>query len=335
MRHGPSPLPSPRPRPTSGGRPIAQPRLAALARVASSARERHLAEAGVLLVMVIWAGNFVVVKSALAELPPVAFTMLRFILASGILLAVCRVREGSLLLPRRDLAQLAVLGAIGFAIYQALWTTALDQTTAADSALLIAATPIVTALVAGAIRSDELTPLMLLGALVSFAGVALVVVAGADGAFGSRAIGNLLTVAAAVCWAIYVAFGAPVLRRHSPLRTTAWTVTFGTLFLLPLGTWELVQGNPHPSAASLLAILYAGIFSIAIGNVLQFWGVKVLGPTRTANFQFLVPALAVVLAAAFLAEQIRAEQVLGGIVIVLGIFVARGGWRARPGLARA
>jgi drug/metabolite transporter (DMT)-like permease len=61
----------------------------------------------------------------------------------------------------------------------------------------------------------------------------------------------------------------------------------------------------------------------------QFWGVKILGPTQTVNFQFLVPALAVVLAAVFLNEEIRAEQVIGGIVIVLGIVVARYGRRPR------
>ena len=289
--------------------------------------------------MVLWAGNFVVVKGALTELPPVGFTMLRFCLASVVLLAVCRWREGALALPRRDLAQLAALGALGFAIYQALWTTALDHTTAADSALLIAATPVVTALVAGAIRSDELTPLMLLGAAVSFAGVALVVLSGSDGGFGARAFGNVLTLIAAACWAVYVAFAAPVLRRHSPLRTTAWTVTFGTLFLIPLGAWDLLQGQPQPTGASVLAILYAGLLSVAVGNVLQFWGVQVLGPTRAVNFQFLVPALAVVLAAIFLHEHIRAEQVIGGLVIVLGIVVARGARGARPrprvGAARA
>ena len=123
--------------------------------------ERRAAEVAVLLVMVFWAGNFVVVKAALAELPPVAFTSIRFALGSLVLFAVCRWREGAVLLPRRDLAQLAVLGAIGFALYQALWTTALDHTTAADSALLIASTPIITALIAAAIGSDRLTPLML------------------------------------------------------------------------------------------------------------------------------------------------------------------------------
>ena len=279
--------------------------------------------------MVFWAGNFVVVKSALAELPPVAFTSIRFALGSLVLFAVCRWREGAILLPRRDLAQLAALGAVGFALYQALWTTALDNTTAADSALLIASTPIITALVAAAIGSDRLTPLMLVGAIVSFSGVALVVVGGLGSGLEARAFGNILTLVAAALWAVYVAFGAPVMRRHSPLRTTTWTVGFGTLFLLPLGLWEYAAADPHPTIVSLVAILYAGLISVSFGNVVQFWGVKILGPTQAVNFQFLVPALAVALAAIFLNEEIRAEQVIGGIVIVLGILVARYGRRPR------
>ena len=106
------------------------------------------------------------------------------------------------------------------------------------------------------------------------------------------------------------------MRRHSPLRTTTWTVGFGTLLLLPLGAWEYAAADPHPTVVSLVAILYAGLISVAFGNVVQFWGVKVLGPTQAVNFQFLVPALAVVLAAIFLNEEIRVEQIVGGIVIV-------------------
>ena len=82
--------------------------------------------------------------------------------------------------------------------------------------------------------------------------------------------------------------------------------------------------------ASPLALLYAGLLSAAVGNVVYLRGVQRVGPTRAANFQFLVPAIAVVLAAAFLGEQIRVGQVIGGIVIVLGILVARG--TSRPSL---
>ena len=85
--------------------------------------ERRLAEAGVLVVMVLWAANFIVVKSALEVLPPVGFTFLRFVLASITLFALLRWREGSVGLPRRDLLPICGLGALGFGLYQILWTT--------------------------------------------------------------------------------------------------------------------------------------------------------------------------------------------------------------------
>ena len=62
-------------------------------------------------------------------------------------------------------------------------------------------------------------------------------------------------------------------------------------------------------------------------NVVVMNGVKVVGPTRTAAMQFLVPALAVVLAAVFLDEPIRAGQVVGGVVIVAGVLLTR--WQPR------
>jgi len=70
-------------------------------RPASTLRERRIAEAGALLVMVVWAGNFIVVKSANREIPPVAFAFLRFSLAAGGLLIALRVREGSIWLRAR------------------------------------------------------------------------------------------------------------------------------------------------------------------------------------------------------------------------------------------
>jgi drug/metabolite transporter (DMT)-like permease len=285
-----------------------------------------MAEIGALAVMVVWSGNFIVVKAALLELPPVAFTTIRFLLAAAVLLLVCRLREGSLGIPRRDVLPLAALGAIGFGIYQTLWTVGLSWSTAGDSALLIAATPIFTLLIAAAIGSDHLTRPRLVGAAVSFAGVGLVVLSAGRGSFGTHVLGNVITIVAAALWAIYVAFGAPVLRRHSPLRTTAWAVFFGTLVMLPIGAWQLATSDLSKlTIATPLAVLYAGLVSIALGNVVQFRAVQVIGPARATTFQFLVPALTVLLAAMLLAEQIRAEQIVGGAVIILGILVARRG----------
>jgi drug/metabolite transporter (DMT)-like permease len=292
----------------------------------ASAAERRLAEVAVLGVMVVWGGNFIVVKAAVAVLPPVGFTFLRFALASLVLLVLLRLREGSIGLPRRDFISIAALGALGFGAYQILWTTGLTTVGAGDSALLIAATPVMVALLAVVARTDVLTPLKLAGVLISFAGVAIVVASGPGLSLGGSIVGELITLGAAICWAIYTAFAGPYLRRHSPLRATAWATVAGTVVLAPLAVLQLaaVEG-PVITPEILGAVLYAGLLAAGVSNVIVMNGIKVVGPTRTAALQFLVPALAVVFAAIFLNEAIRPGQVVGGLIIVAGVVLTRAG----------
>ena len=299
------------------------------ATVAAVARERRLAEVGVLVVMAFWAGNFIVIKGALGVLPPVGFTLLRFILASAILLVVLRWREGRVRVPLRDLWPLAALGALGFGAYQILWTTALGRISAGDSAVLIATSPVITALIAVAIGTDTLTRTKLAGAALSFAGVFIVVGAGTGVGFAGDTLGYALTLLGAVCWATYSALGGPILRRHSPLRATTWATIAGTAVMaIPgisqLSTVDLATVGPP----AWLAIAYSGTLAAGIGNVIVLNGIGLLGPTRITALQTLVPALAVVLAFLVLGEPIRLGQVVGGVIIVTGVVLTRLGSRS-------
>jgi drug/metabolite transporter (DMT)-like permease len=276
--------------------------------------------------MVLWAANFIVVKTAVAVLPPVGFTFLRFSLASITLLVLLRWREGSMGLPRRDLFAICALGGLGFGVYQMLWTTGLTTIAAGDSALIIASTPVLVAFLAVLARSDVLTPGKLLGGVVSFSGVALVIASGQGLSLGGSLAGEAITLLASVCWAFYTAFGAPFLRRYSPLRTTAWATVAGTIVLAPIAASQLSSVEVARVTPGVLgAVLYSGFLAAGVSNVIVSNGIRVVGPTRTAAYQFLVPALAVVLAYLFLAEPIRPGQVIGGLVIIGGVLITRGG----------
>jgi drug/metabolite transporter (DMT)-like permease len=276
--------------------------------------------------MVLWAFNFIVVKTAVAVLPPVGFTFLRFAIASTTLLLLLRWREGSIGLPRRDLVAICGLGALGFGIYQILWTTGLTLMPAGDSALIIASTPVLVAILAVIAGSDVLTRAKLVGGLVSFLGVALVIASGAGLSLGESLAGEAITLLAALCWSVYLAFGAPFLGRHTPLRATTWATVAGTIVLAPVAIVQLASaGLTEVPVDAVGAVLYSGFLAAGVSNVIVQNGVKVIGPTRTSAFQFLVPALAVVFAFLFLAEPIRPGQVLGGFVIVAGVLITRGG----------
>lgn len=284
--------------------------------------------------MAAWAANFIVVKSANEQIPPVTFAFLRFGTAALTLLLTLRWREGSFGWPGRDALAIIGLGALGFGAYQIMWSIALQEIPAGDSALLIAATPVITALLAVVSGADILTRAKLFGSLVSFGGVAVIVASGPGLSVGKAIVGDALTLAAAVCWSIYTAFGAPILRRHSPLRTTAWAMVGGSLVLAIPGFVQSSGVNWQAVDASAWAgLAFSAFIPAGLANVVVFSAIRLLGPTRITAYQFLVPFIAVLLGAAFIEEPVRVGQLIGGAVIVLGVVVTRsdrltafGGW---------
>jgi drug/metabolite transporter (DMT)-like permease len=284
---------------------------------------RRVAEAGAILVMVAWAANFVIVKTAITSAPPIGFAFVRFLLAGLVLLAILRLREGSVRIPREIVVPLALLGGLGFGVYQVLWATGLTVTTAGTSALLVATAPIWTALVAVAMRTETPHPARFVGAVVGFAGVALVVAARGVDVAGSG-LGDLLTLGAAACWGSYLALSAPLLATLSPLRLTTWAILFGSAVMAIPGIAQLAAaGTAWLTPPAVVAIAYSGVVAGGLANVVIFRAIALVGPSRVANMQLLVPALTVALAAVVLGEPILAGQIVGGVVIVAGILISR------------
>ncbi|MFI5259245.1 MAG: EamA family transporter [Candidatus Limnocylindrales bacterium] len=105
--------------------------------------------------------------------------------------------------------------------------------------------------------------------------------------FTGASAGDLLTFAATVCWACYIAFGTPVLRRHSPLKTATWAIGLGCLGMLPIALWQAVTFDISRVGAGTVGLfLYSALVPAAIANVVMFEAVKLLGPTRTMLYGF-------------------------------------------------
>jgi len=289
-----------------------------------SAAARRSAELTLFMVVAIWSVNSLMVKWVVGEVPPIVFATARYAISFAVLLGVLRWREGSVGLPRREILPLAALGMAGFGIYQDLWTTALSHTTASNSALITAAAPIWTMVVATAIGADMLTRGKLLGTAVALGGTAMVVGATHGFSVAGASAGDLMTLLATVGWGGYVALGAPLLTRLSPLRLTTWSMGFGILGMVPIAAWQLPGLEPDKVGPGVIAVLlYSSVLGASLANVALIGTTRALGPTRTMSFLFLIPALVVVGAAIFLNESIVPGQVLGGVLVVVGILVTR------------
>ena len=290
-----------------------------------SARDLRLAETGILLTAVIWSLNFVVVKASIAEIGPLTFNAVRYGIATITLFTLLRLRSGTIRVPKETVLPLLALGAFGFGCYQVAWILGLMQVSAGDSSLIVATSPVLTAIIAGVIGIDRLTPPKLAGALVAFAGVAIVI--GGEGhlTLGSSLAGDGLTLLAALIWSLYPVLGMRMLARVDPMQTTAWTVLGGTLLVIPLGIAEVLFGGGGGTwmPLTVVGVLFSGSMAAGIANVLIWNAIRHIGPTRATVTQFLVPPGAVLLGALFLNEPVGLPQILGGAVIVLGLWLTR------------
>jgi drug/metabolite transporter (DMT)-like permease len=266
----------------------------------------------------------VVVKASITALGPLVFTALRYGVAALTLFGLLRWRRGAIRWPGPIGWRLMALGVMGFGFYQVSWTLGLTQITAGDSALLVACSPVLTALIAGALGLDRLTVPKMAGAAVAFVGVAIVVTQGHAMSLGASLVGDAITLFAACMWAIYTVAGARVLRTVDPLDATAWSVLGGLLFLIPFGVGDLLVAPPASwSLGVVVGVLYSGSLAAGIANVLVFRAIVVVGPTRAASAQLLVPFGAVMLGAVFLLEPVGVGQVVGGLIIVAGLLLTR------------
>ena len=288
------------------------------------ARTPVLADLGMLAVVLIWGLNFSVTKGAFDTFPPLAFTAVRFAIASVLLVLLVRRVEGAGRLPAGALARLIVLGVVGNTLYQIAFISGLALTSASNSALILAAMPPVTAVAAAALGVDPVRPRILAGVLMATLGVALVVLADAPGLSGGRLTGDLLSLAAVGCWAAYTIGLRRVPPEVSPLRVTSITTVAGMPGLLLAGTPELMRMDwGQVGTGGWAALVYATVFSLLVAYVLWNRSVAAVGPSRTVIYMCLTPLVAVAGATVMLHEHPEPLQGVGAILILSGVLVAR------------
>jgi drug/metabolite transporter (DMT)-like permease len=277
-----------------------------------------------LVVVVVWACNFIAMRFAIRELPILAVGALRFGAAALLLLAILKVVEGNIGAPRAAWGRLVLIGMIGNTIYQTLFMIALQRTSVGNTAILLATSPLQTALL-GAFVGIEKPSGRLIGALLlALVGAGLVV---GDRGFSvdtATLWGDLAALGAGTCWAISTLGVRALPSEISPLKVTALTTVTGVPGLLFLAWPDLMAqswGVVTPVAWG--ALTYSVVLSIGLAYLLWNASVAAVGPNRTAIFNCLTPLLAMVIAWPTLGEVPGPAQWAGGVLIIAGVIVGR------------
>lgn len=280
-----------------------------------------------LALTVVWGFNFPIVKAAFAELPPLVFNALRFAGATILLLLVLRRIDPEPPSSHPAWSKLFVLGLVGNGAYQLLFINGLARTTAGNSAIILATVPLFVAMLGAALGIDRLSGKTWVGIVLAFAGMVVLVGGNGEISLGGRTIvGDLLMVLCTICWSLYTVFSRPMLGQLSPLRLTAVTMVLGTPVLILAALPQMLQLRwADVSWQSWAALAYSTVLAIALGYVVWYTSVKIVGSAKTAVYSNLIPVVALASAWLLLGETISLLQGAGAAVVLAGVSFARFG----------
>ena len=283
-----------------------------------------------LFAVTVWGASFVATKIALQYGSPTTVVWLRF--AMGVLIlgfAVGLSKQFSL--PQgKDWGYFALLGFLGITFHQWLQSTGLVTAQATTTGWIIASTPIFMAMLGLLVLREYLVWYQIAGIILAAFGVLLVVTRGelaavSTGQFGAP--GDFLVLISAPNWAVFSALSRSGLKKHSSTLMMFYVMSFGWLFTSILFFFRAgineISSIPWDG---WMAITFLGVCCSGIAYIFWYDALKVLPVAQTGAFLYLEPIITVFVAALVLGENILLASLVGGIIILIGVWLVN-----RPG----
>jgi drug/metabolite transporter (DMT)-like permease len=212
---------------------------------------------------------------------------------------------------------------LGHFSYQLCFLGGLSRTTVSNSSLILGCSPVAVTFLSAAAGHERVSPRHWAGALLSLAGIYLLAGRGAN-LSGSTLTGDLLCLAAVMCWSIYTVASRPLLSRLSPMTVTGYSMAIGTLLYIPFGITDLQQLDWRAvSLSSWLGLVFSGVFALYAAYLIWYTSVQRVGNVRTSVFSNLLPLLSMVIAALWLGERLTADALCGAATIFAGVALTR------------
>jgi drug/metabolite transporter (DMT)-like permease len=297
-------------------------------------------DALLLLMTLIWGTNYAIIKHAFVDIDAQAFNAIRMIIASTVFVAtMVAIRlwpsgqrvGGSLAsvlytpspMARRDVIGLTGLGIVGQCLYQYWFVGGLARTSVANAALMLAATPVLIAIISAALGEERITATHWFGALLSLGGIYTVVGAGVH-LGGATWVGDLMMFGAVCCWAIYTLGSRPLMTRHSPLAVTGISMAIGTaLYITAVFPHIRTVAWDRVTAGTWIAVVYSALFALCVSYTIWYAAVRQIGSARTSVYSNLVPLVAMATATLFLHEPLGFRRIAGAAAVLIGVALTR------------
>ncbi|MCR4316269.1 MAG: DMT family transporter [Planctomycetes bacterium] len=272
----------------------------------------------------LYSGSFIATKVAIKDLEPLTLSFLRYVVAI-LFLSFLFFRPGGSIqkIEKKDLYKIFLLGLFGIVGYHWLFFLAFHYTAAVNCSIIIASSPMMTAILAGIFLRERLSRINYFGVFLSLAGVVTLVIAKdfeATLAMNFN-VGDVLMVVAVLFWAIYVLIVKGLSTKYNSITLTFYSTLAGVIILFFL---SLAEGGAaqimNVSADSIYAVLYMGVAASALGNLLYNQSIQDLGATKTASVVTSgLPIIVAILASIFLDEIVNQAMAASALLIIAGL----------------
>jgi len=273
-----------------------------------------------------WAGNAVIGRAVVGEVPPAMLSEIRWTGALLIFLPFAwRELKAEWPLILRSLPMLALLAFAGLTSFNTILYWALQYTTAINTSLLQSAMPLVIGLWSLALFADPLRPIQVAGLAVSLLGVAAIITQSEPERLLALDF-NRGDIAMLVAVALY-AFYSAVLRKRPPISGRSFlavTMAMAVVMLAPVVALEAAIRDPAvPDSPGIwLGIAYTILFPSLLAYAFFTRGVELIGANRAGPFFHLIPLFAAILAVVFLGERLALYHGIGAAFILGGVALA-------------
>ncbi len=304
-------------------------------RTGPSTRDLVLVHLGLLVVAILWGGNFTALKHLLGPLQPVDLVVIRSV-GAALFYVVFLAATGRLVIPVTgpDLRRMILIGVLGIPIMSLAMAYGLTRLDAGLASLLVTSNPIFTAIISRIVLGEALTSRKVAGILLAFAGFLVMLQFGATGGArlaNDQILGVLIVLAGPLAWAFYTVLSKPLLGRYPPVYVASYTTMAGGAVFVPFLLLDApMRGRlVAMGAVDWLAVVYVSLLAITVAYLLWYWGLRVLTPSQTAVYSYLVPVFGVLVAWILLGETPTLFALLGGAVIVAGVVLTNTSSRRR------
>lgn len=280
---------------------------------------------GLFMVVFFWGTSWAASKIGLQELNPIHLAVLRFILASIIFFILLKIFYKNYVIEKEDRPWLWLLGFLGVSLYFCVQYMGLNLTTTVNSSIIIATSPIFTMFLSTKLfHQEELTPAKILGAFIAFFGIYLVFSGGKNMSISKSTLyGDLLILLNSIIWCLFTVLGKRVVDKYEPFVVMAYITMYGGVTMLPVAfTPAFINSVRKASFTTWGATLYLAVFCSVYGFYMWYKGIKILGASRTAMFNYLNPIFAVIIGILFLKEPWNTYTLVGGILVFVGVYIA-------------